>query len=170
MAERIQEFSDREKAALKAFLWLGAIFGLLMVVYYALGPFTVYKEFESPIVSLVGIAIPTLVQILSAIAVTGAFAYLFIRWRVKRWLSFPMGALLGIVAGGLSGGLTIGIMFAIGVSTGAIEMSASMQLQWMDTWWEAFGYAFAAGGAFGGLTGLPAGIVLGPVLSFYLKY
>jgi len=168
VAGRIQEFSDREKTALKAFLWLGAIFGLLMVVYYALGPFTVYKEFESPIVSLVGIAIPSLVQILSAIAVTGAFAYLFIRRRVKRWLSFPMGALLGIVAGGLSGGFTMGIMFAIGVSTGAIDMSASMQ--WMDTWYEAFGYAFAAGGAFGGLTGLPAGIVLGPVLSFHLKY
>ncbi len=168
MAERIQEFSDREKAALKAVLLLGAVFGLLMVVYYALGPFTVYKEFESPIVSLVGIAIPSLVQILSAIAVTGAFAYLFIRWRVKRWLSFPMGALLGIVAGGLSGGFTIGAMFAILVSTGSFEMSASVQ--WMDTWYEAFGYTFAAGGAFGGLTGLPAGIVLGPVLSFYLKY
>ena len=102
MTGRTQRFSDREIAALKAFLILGAVLGLLTVIYYSLGPFTGQQWYGKPLLASTIIVVTSVVQMTSAIAVTGGFAYLFIRWRVKRLLSFPLGALLGTVAGGLS--------------------------------------------------------------------
>ena len=147
-------------------LIIGALFGILMVIYYSLGPFTGFEQVTNPATVPVIIIATIIVQIVSAIAVTYGFTILFIRLNVSIWLSLPAGALFGLVAGAISGGLTMGTLFGIAVPAGAISMSSFMEL---NSWWKAFGFAFFAGGVFGGMTGILPGAIFGPIISFTLK-
>jgi len=163
------EYTEKEKLALRISFWTGAIIGLVLALLYSLAFFSELTKDASIALTITILAAISIVQIATAIAGTAAFTYLFVRWKVKRWLSFPIGIALGAIGAGISGGLTFGTLFAIAVPTGAIEMSHET-LVWVDTWLEAFWLGLKGGGVFGSMTGICIGVVYGPILSFSLKY